>query len=253
MPQNFIVARVVETVKRLPGFPNLSVIDLSCGEGEIISKLRHLGCTVRGSRYKAGDYIIKSEQTDESFEIDEKIDLVKPLPYSSNQFDVVILTEVVEHLDTYSSVVREAGRILKPGGTLILTTPNIHRMHSRWSFFFSGAHKLINRRIGWDIPADGLYAYHICPVDLPYLHTLLYLSQLRIEALLMTRFKFRHALWLLLYPLVLVGGMLQFRKGKQGSLRAEGEHDLRKWMTSFPLFYSDQLFIVAGKTMTDPS
>ena len=44
-----------------------------------------------------------------------------------------------------------------------------------------------------------------------------------------------------------LGGMLQFRKGKSGTLRAKGEEDLRKWMTSFPLFFSEQLFIVAKK------
>jgi SAM-dependent methyltransferase len=49
----------------------------------------------------------------------------EPLPFASCEFDVVVLTEVIEHVDVHpQSLLAEIHRVLKPGGTLILTTPN---------------------------------------------------------------------------------------------------------------------------------
>jgi 2-polyprenyl-3-methyl-5-hydroxy-6-metoxy-1,4-benzoquinol methylase len=48
-----------------------------------------------------------------------------PLPFPERSFDVVLLTEVLEHL-TYSPLplFREVHRVLRPGGLLFITTPN---------------------------------------------------------------------------------------------------------------------------------
>ena len=39
MPQQFIVQAVLRAVESLPAFPRLSVLDLSCGDGEILLRL----------------------------------------------------------------------------------------------------------------------------------------------------------------------------------------------------------------------
>jgi len=47
-------------------------------------------------------------------------------PYADGEFDVVILAEIIEHLlNDPCKVLREIKRVLKPGGTLIITTPNV--------------------------------------------------------------------------------------------------------------------------------
>src|SRR5271170_4737015 len=144
MPQDFIVSLVIKTVSDLPGFPKLTVLDLSCGDGEILSALARAGCTVQGTRYREGDYIIIVDRATSQFPIKNGVNLHEPLPFPDAHFDVVIVTEVIEHLLTFVPVFYEIGRVLKPGGYSIVTTPNIHRLHSRGRFFLTGAHKLIN-------------------------------------------------------------------------------------------------------------
>lgn len=57
-----------------------------------------------------------------------------PYPLADQSFDVVLLTEVLEHLRDYPArALAEAHRILRPGGILVLTTPNAAYLRSRIS------------------------------------------------------------------------------------------------------------------------
>jgi SAM-dependent methyltransferase len=52
-------------------------------------------------------------------------------PYDDGSFDVVIFCEIMEHLlNDPCAVLREIRRVLKPGGKLILTTPNVARLEN---------------------------------------------------------------------------------------------------------------------------
>lgn len=54
------------------------------------------------------------------------------LPWEDGCFDAVVLAEVVEHLPCHpGSLLRECHRVLKPGGTLIVTTPNFSNLYHR--------------------------------------------------------------------------------------------------------------------------
>lgn len=46
------------------------------------------------------------------------------LPFPENTFDCILLSEVVEHLEVPEISIREAMRVLCPGGRLLITTPN---------------------------------------------------------------------------------------------------------------------------------
>jgi len=46
------------------------------------------------------------------------------LPFGDESFDFVLLSEVVEHLEQPQITIHEASRVLRPGGRLMVTTPN---------------------------------------------------------------------------------------------------------------------------------
>lgn len=56
---------------------------------------------------------------------------VPPLPYEDASFDCVISFQVIEHIEDDVALVREMARVLRPGGRLILTTPNAPRSLTR--------------------------------------------------------------------------------------------------------------------------
>jgi SAM-dependent methyltransferase len=63
---------------------------------------------------------------------DRKPDIVADahhLPFADETFDVVICTEVLEHLHTPEQAMSEFRRVLKPGGRLLLTTRFIFPLH----------------------------------------------------------------------------------------------------------------------------
>jgi SAM-dependent methyltransferase len=49
---------------------------------------------------------------------------VSPLPVESNRFDLVILQDVVEHLNSLTAIMAEVYRVLKPGGIARIRTPH---------------------------------------------------------------------------------------------------------------------------------
>jgi ubiquinone/menaquinone biosynthesis C-methylase UbiE len=46
------------------------------------------------------------------------------IPYGDNYFDFIVSFQVIEHVDNDAAFVKELGRVLKPGGTAFITTPN---------------------------------------------------------------------------------------------------------------------------------
>jgi SAM-dependent methyltransferase len=244
---------IINEIKSVDGYPGLKILDLSCGDARILSELAgsgalEQGAELTGTRFREEDYIIEGEAVHPGITIINNVDLSKPLPFENESFDVVYMKEVLEHLPNHLHIIDEAGRILKKGGTFIASTPNIHRLHSRFLFFLTGAHKLKRRRIGWELSRDEVYAYHYNPVDFPIIHSLLHYAGLTITHLPATTIKFKH-LWLLaFYPLIYLCSLLEYRKGApRASHSGESEHQLRKLMTGRSILLSEQLVISARK------
>jgi ubiquinone/menaquinone biosynthesis C-methylase UbiE len=64
------------------------------------------------------------------------VDLNYKMPYKKESFDIVAGCEVIEHIENHKGMTDEVHRVLKPNGTFVFTTPNIHNWYSKLYFLF---------------------------------------------------------------------------------------------------------------------
>ncbi len=100
----------------------------------------------------------------------QQADLNAPLPFPDAFFDAVVCVEGVEHLENPHALIREFRRLLKGGGTLIVTTPNIQNLMSRLKFFLFGSFRYFNAKVDID---DRSLAGHIHPFSFTQLQMIL--------------------------------------------------------------------------------
>lgn len=67
-----------------------------------------------------------------------KQDLNGPVVYQDGGFDVVVAAEVIEHLENPRFTMREIFRLLRPGGTVIISTPNNESLRSIMALMVRG-------------------------------------------------------------------------------------------------------------------
>ncbi|MBL0928076.1 MAG: class I SAM-dependent methyltransferase [Phycisphaerales bacterium] len=237
-------------LRGLPDHRRLSYLELGCGDGFILEALTKDGCTARGTTYRALDEdYIRTRPYPEGLTVDGGVDLNRPLAYPDASFDVVYSTEVIEHVESHRNFVTEACRVLKPGGWLVLTTPNLHRILSRLHFFLSGHHLTKRELIPYSEPRTVMEEYHHRCIDFPLVHWLLWKGGVRIQNLAATEVKGVSTAALVLKPLLaLFGGKAARRAQKDSPADAEGRADLNRWTNHSALLTSEQICIVARKT-----
>ncbi|MBI3344439.1 MAG: class I SAM-dependent methyltransferase [Gammaproteobacteria bacterium] len=226
--------------------PTLKHLDIGAGGGQLIQLMR----ARLPVESVACDFHI------ERFGLDgvpmSKVNLNRePLPYSDTAFDLVTCSEVVEHLENYRSLFREARRVLKPGGLLIISTPNVLNAYSRVRYLVSGFANLFGPL---PVKNDKLYSTggHITPIPYFYLaHSLLDadFSDVRLS---IDKVQKTSVFWLVpLAPLIGVGWLrfLRLEERKYRTITPENRiHVLRH--CSWPLLVG-RTVIVSARKMID--
>lgn len=57
-------------------------------------------------------------------------DFERPLPIESGTYDTVLLINVLEHVFEYRQLLREAARVLRPGGAIVIVVPFLFPYHA---------------------------------------------------------------------------------------------------------------------------
>ena len=73
---------------------------------------------------------------------------VQYLPFRKDEFDTIVCLEMLEYVDSPQTALNEIKRVLKCNGTLIVSTPFMHRMdtpHDYWRFTETGLRYLFHR------------------------------------------------------------------------------------------------------------
>lgn len=106
-------------VRLLSAVPNGKLLDVGCGSGEWLLQMK-----ARGWRVEGVDFDKKAVDAAGSQGIAVKHGSLEQQRYPDNSFDAVTLSHVIEHVPMPLETVAECFRILKPGGRLVMFTPN---------------------------------------------------------------------------------------------------------------------------------
>lgn len=82
-------------------------------------------------------------------------DLCNAPHIEDNSFDAIVLTQTLHVIYDYKSALKTCYRILKPGGTLLLTSPGITPVDvDEWSFYYSFTEKSLKKILAESFPAN---------------------------------------------------------------------------------------------------
>lgn len=124
----------IETAYYLAGTGE-KILDVGCGYGNLLYKLgdnfnKLYGVEINKTRVEKAIELLK----DKDFEIIQKN--VESANFPDEYFDVVVSSDVIEHIADVFSSFKEMTRILKKGGKLITITPNIADIRRRLTLLF---------------------------------------------------------------------------------------------------------------------
>lgn len=173
----------------------------------------------------------------------QKANLDAELPWPAESFDAVISTEGIEHLENQFSFLREIHRTLKPGGVLVLTTPNITALRSRMRFFGSGFFGRDGRPLN-ETRRHPLH--HIGLATFSELRYELHVSGFRISEARHTHIKPISFLYSIYVPWIWLYTLIAFRREKDQVQRNRNK-EIRAALHSFSLLFGECLMLVARK------
>jgi SAM-dependent methyltransferase len=232
--QEAVIRRILDL--RLPR--GARILDAPCGAGGLVVALRDRG-------YAAFGADIDSRAASALGDAFKAADLARPLPWSDAFFDLVLSVEGIEHLENRHAYLREIARVLKPGGTLVLTTPNIVSLRSRVRFRGSGFFHHDPRPLR---EAARHPLHHIGLLTFPDLRYALHTSGFRITDVAHTHIKAVSYLYGVFAPWTWLYTTIAFRKERDPAQRA-ANREIRRALFSRSLLYGENLMLVARQTL----
>lgn len=134
---------------------NAQVLDIDCrtGNGTVFFSKRYptarFFCIAMAESFKT--QAIRNFQKN-AIDADVSVMTVLKQPFDDNAFDVILTYETLEHVPWPSNYIAELSRMLKPNGTLVLTTPNVLWEPVHWLSATlrldhgEGPHRMVPRR-----------------------------------------------------------------------------------------------------------
>ncbi len=110
---------VDDEVRRLRACPGGRLLDVGCGSGEWLAKMRDLGWQVSGLDFDAQAVAVATRR---GLQVTQG--LLEAQRYPDESFDAITLNHVIEHLPDPVATLAECRRVLKRGGQLMVFTPN---------------------------------------------------------------------------------------------------------------------------------
>lgn len=208
---NVEIAQLIR--RKLHFHEGVKILDLGAGRGNFS---RSMAQELESRALDPRKHLIATDLSKDAFQALEipfkEANFNQALPFSDGEFDLVVSIEVFEHIHNVYSLIDECYRILKPGGVLIVSTPNVLHLYSRLKFFFHGFYEL------FDPPSikpenAGRLCGHITPLSLPYYDYALRKTGFQEFDFCLDRAKYKSTfLYFLLFPLLSLANLQLKRK-----------------------------------------
>jgi len=138
-------AAYLDRIKRFKAAGNL--LDVGCSTGAFMAAAADEGFSVSGVELNADCAAYGRRH----YGFDIRSGMFEDAAFSSGSFDVVTMFDVLEHSRDMAAMVSEARRVLRPGGLLVVQSPNLDSVMAR----------VFREDWAWLSPPDHLY--HLTP------------------------------------------------------------------------------------------
>ena len=117
----YVDATTRETLRRMPMTPSTRVLDVGCGTGELLMRLRakYPDALLAGLDPVAEMLGVAKDKL--SGREDLRVGYADSLPWASSSFDVVVSCNMFHYISHPVEALREMARVIRPGGALVLT------------------------------------------------------------------------------------------------------------------------------------
>ena len=128
------------------------VLDFGCGNGDLVEFLKDRGLAVQGM--ELDEPRLRNAARPGAAEHLQYYPGGTPLPFADASFDTIASTEVIEHVHGIAGYVDELARVLRRGGILVLTTPDISSIPSSFPAGCVPWHLLESTHVNFFTPAS---------------------------------------------------------------------------------------------------
>lgn len=224
--------------------PNVrTVLDVPAGDGRISRRLKDRKYEVTAADIDPSGFALKDVTCDAA-------DLNGRLPYPDGKFDMVVCREGIEHVENQFHTVREFKRILKPGGWLLFSTPNLLCIRGRMAMLLVGGRDLKDRP-----PLDHLpytAGDHINIKGYLDLRVVLRRSGFKLEKVTTHKYSLTSLFWFWLAPIMMFFSWKSFRREKDPAQR-EANKEVWRHLFSGALLFGQKLIVLAQSETPGPA
>lgn len=169
-------SRVWEATKVLKQGENF--LDIGCGAGTLLYEAKKYYSNVYGLDIAISKALRNQNGQFKLLEVD--VDKTG-LPFEENFFDTISALDVIEHVFDPTFLLEETYRVLKKGGQVIYTTPNVRALRYLFALVFKGKFTgTSNEKIGY----DGGHLHYFTPGDMKEMFNRMGFKEVRTSGLM---------------------------------------------------------------------
>jgi len=216
-----------------------TIVDVPSGSGAFVQRLKDAGF----KNIIAIDIENILEINHDNF---TQGDMTESLNLPDSSCDIVVCIDGIEHIRKQFDFVSEVNRILKNEGEIIISTPNISSLRSRWKWFVTGHHHKCASPLDENNPTS---LHHIGMISFPEIRYMLHTKGFTIIEVKTNRIKPINWLYIIFLPLVFISTYFVYTKTGKKQGTSDLNKSIFKKMFSRNLLFGETVIVKAKKTI----